>query len=238
MCTTAGRTYLAQRVLVATGPYTAPHVPAWAAQFPGRVQQLHSRDYRNPVQLPGTGAVGVVGSGNSALQIAADIAATGRPVFVAFDEKIAAVPNNHFTWAFLVVTGLLRIPRHTTLGRWMHQHPEPVVRGDFVRLRGFANATFIGRATSALPNGELRGQRTTSPPLEAIVWATGYHADYSWIDLPIIDPTGQPRHERGLTTAPGLAFLGLNWLDSRRSALMHGAGADAKRVVEALLRQA
>lgn len=235
--TAAGRLYLAQRVIVATGPYTTPHVPAWAGQLPAHMPQLHSRDYRNPAQLPGTGPVGVVGSGNSALQIAADIAAAGRPVFVAFDEKTAAVPNNQFIWALLVVTGLMRIPRHTALGRWMHQQPEPVVRGDLVRLRGLANVSFIGRATAALPTGGLQGQQAASPPLDAVVWATGYCPDYAWIELPIIAPTGQPRHHRGLTAAPGVAFLGLDWLDSRRSALLHGAGADARHVVQALLRQ-
>jgi putative flavoprotein involved in K+ transport len=54
--------------------------------------------------------------------------------------------------------------------------------------------------------------------------------------LPVLDAAGAPRHARGLTEVPGLAFLGLNWLDARRSALLHGAGADARRVVAALLK--
>ena len=60
--------------------------------------QLHSRNYQRPDQLPGTGPVAVVGSGNSALQIAADLAATGRPVFAAFDERISTTPNNQLMW--------------------------------------------------------------------------------------------------------------------------------------------
>lgn len=233
--TNTGRRYLARRVIVATGPYTTPRLPAWAAQVPARVAQLHSRDYRRPAQLPGTGTVAVVGSGNSALQIAADLAATGRPVAVTFDEKTSAMPNNQLMWAFLTATGLLRIPRHTALGRWMHTRPEPVVSGDLARLRRFANATFIGRATAARPDGSLQGQHASSPPLDALVWATGFRPDCRWIDLPIIGSDGQPQHRRGLTTAPGVAFLGLDWLDSRNSALLNGAGADARRVVEALL---
>jgi putative flavoprotein involved in K+ transport len=234
--TTAGRTYTARRVIVATGPYTAPKIPAWATQLPATVVQLHSRDYQQPAQLPGEGPVAVVGSGNSALQIAADIAATGRPVFVAFDEKTPAVPNNHFTWAFLTLTGLLRVSRHTALGRWMHRRPEPVVSGDLVRLRRFANATFVGRAMAALPSGALQGQRAATVPLAAVVWATGYGPDFGWIELPILAADGQPTHHKGLTKAPGVAFLGLNWLNTRRSALLNGAGADARRVVAELLR--
>ncbi|MBO2010000.1 flavin-containing monooxygenase [Hymenobacter negativus] len=235
--TEAGGHYLSQRVIIATGPYTTPRIPSWAVQVPAQVIQLHSSAYRRPAQLPGGGPVAVVGSGNSALQIGGDIAATGRPVMVAFDEKTPAVPNNQLSWALLAATGLMRIPRHTGLGRWMHAQPEPVVRGDLAHLRRFANATFIGRATASRSDGSLQGQQAASPPLDAIVWATGYQPDYSWIDLPIIGSDGHPRHQRGLTAAPGIAFLGLDWLDSRNSALLNGVGADARRVVHTLLKQ-
>ncbi|SFQ67474.1 flavin-containing monooxygenase [Hymenobacter arizonensis] len=233
--TAAGQAYAAQRVIVATGPYTAPKVPAWAAQLPAAVLQLHSRDYQRPAQVPGSGPLAVVGSGNSALQIAADLATTGRPVFVAFDERTPAMPNNEVMWAFLVSTGMLGISRHSALGRRMFNSPEPVVSGDLAKLRRWANAQFIGRAEAAMPSGAIRGRRAATPPLEAVVWATGYRPDYDWIDLPILAADGSPQHHRGITTAPGVAFLGLNWLDSRRSALLNGAGPDARRVVEALL---
>jgi putative flavoprotein involved in K+ transport len=232
--TATGRTYLAQRVLIATGPYTAPWVPDWGPQVPSQVTQVHSRDYRRPAQLPGAGPVAVVGSGNSALQIAADLATTGRPVWVAFDEKTPAVPNNQFTWASLAATRLLRVPRHTALGRWMHSQPEPVVSGDLARLRACTNVIFMGRAIAARPDRSIQGQQAVSPPLEAIVWATGYRPSYNWVDLPIIGSDGYPLHKRGLTEVPGVAFLGLDWLNSRSSALLHGAGADAKRIVSAL----
>jgi putative flavoprotein involved in K+ transport len=234
--TASEHTYLAKRVIIATGPYTAPRVPAWAAQLPAAVAQLHSSQYHRPSQLPGTGPVAVVGSGNSALQIAADLASTGRPVVVAFDDKTPALPNNQLMWLFLVLTGFLRIPRHTALGRRFFNRPEPVVSGDLAKLRRFANVTFIGRAEAALPSGAIQGQQGVSAPLDGVVWATGYQPDYSWIKLPIFEPNGAPRHRRGLTEMPGVAFLGLNWLDTRRSALLHGAGPDAKRVVAELLK--
>ena len=233
--TTAGRRYAARRVVIATGPYAAPRVPAWAPQLPPTVAQLHSSAYQRPAQLPGAGPVAVVGSGNSALQIAADVAATGRAVFVAFDERTLALPNNRAMWAVLRATGLLRASRHGPVGRRLFGRPEPVVSGDLARLRRFAHAHFIGRAEAALPTGALRGQRAASPPLDAVVWATGYRPDYGWVDLPIFDADGHPVHHHGLTAAPGVAFLGLDWLDSRRSALLHGAGPDARRVVAALL---
>jgi len=156
-------------------------------------------------------------------------------VFVGFDEKTPAVPNNQLTWAALLGLGLLRIPRHTRLGQFMYRQPEPIVSGDLARLRGFANAHFIGRVSAALPDGALQGRLEATPRLQAVVWATGFRPDYAWLHLPILAPDGSPRHHRGLTDAPGVAFLGLSWLDSRRSALLNGAGPDARRVVKALL---
>ena len=117
----------------------------------------------------------------------------------------------------------------------MHGRPEPVVSNDLARLRRFSNVTFIGRAEAGLAHGGIAGAPGTSAAAEAVVWATGYRPDYRWLALPILNPDGSPRHRRGLTDAPGVAFLGLNWLDSRRSALLNGAGPDARRVVAALL---
>lgn len=234
--TAEGQHYQARRVIVCTGAYNAPRLPNFAPQLPASVMQLHSRDYQQPAQVAGTGPVAVVGSGNSALQIAADLATTGRPVYVAFDERTPAMPNNSFMWAFLTATRLLRASRHSLIGSHMIRQPEPVVSGDLTRLRTFPNAHFMGRALGVELGGILRGRTQSTPPLEAVVWATGYGPDFKWIEAPIFGPDGYPRHHRGLTAAPGLAFLGLPWLNSRGSALMGGAGPDAEYVVEQLLK--
>ncbi|UYZ62653.1 flavin-containing monooxygenase [Hymenobacter weizhouensis] len=235
--TAAGLRYQARRVVVCTGPYTTPRRPAFAGQLPPAVQQLYSSAYQRPAQLPGTGPVAVVGSGNSALQIAADLAATGRPVFIAFDEKTPALANNTAMWAFILGTGLLQAGRNSPVGRLMRQRPEPVVSQDLHHLRGFDNVQWIGRATEATAAGTIQGQRAATPPLAAVVWATGFGPDYEWLRVPgALASDGQPLHHRGLSSVPGLAFLGLPWLHSRRSALMGGAAADARFVVRHLLK--
>ncbi|MBD2714154.1 NAD(P)-binding domain-containing protein [Microvirga sp. STR05] len=233
--TATGQMYQAQRVIVSTGAYSVPRIPDFAARLPTAVQQLHSSHYHSPQQIAGTGAVAVVGSGNSALQIAADLAATTRSVYAAFDDKTPSFPNNQATWALLKGTGMLGISRYNALGRYAMLQPEPVVRGDLQRLRRFPNAQFIGRASSSTPAGGLQGQRLATPPLEAIVWATGFGPGFDWIKLPIFEADGTPRHHYGLTEARGIAFLGLPWLNSRSSALMGGAGPDARHVVAQLL---
>ena len=236
--TAAGQTYHVRRVIVSTGAYSAPRTPAFGGQLPAGVQQLHSSQYRNPAQVAGAGPVAVVGSGNSALQIAADLARSGRPVYAAFDDQTPAFPNNQATWVLLKGTGMLRVSRYNFAGRAMMHRPEPVVLGDLQNLRRFPNAQFMGRATGVTAEGALQGRRATTPPLAAVVWATGFGPDFNWIKLPIFEADGTPRHQYGLTQAPGVAFLGLPWLNSRSSALMGGAGPDARHVVERLLATA
>jgi putative flavoprotein involved in K+ transport len=47
-----------------------------------------------------------------------------------------------------------------------------------------------------------------------VVWATGYALDFGWVDLPVLDEWGYPRHKRGVTIYPGLYAVGLRWLYS------------------------
>ncbi|CCH32775.1 NAD(P)/FAD-dependent oxidoreductase [Actinosynnema sp. NPDC047251] len=66
----------------------------------------------------------------------------------------------------------------------------------------------------------------------SVVWATGYRLDFGWVDLPVFDEYGFPRHTRGVTTHPGLYAVGLPWLHSMASSVVVGAGADAAHIVE------
>jgi putative flavoprotein involved in K+ transport len=63
---------------------------------------------------------------------------------------------------------------------------------------------------------------------DAVIWATGYRPDYSWIDLPIRDSNGRLRHRRGVTDVPGHYFLGLTWQHTRGSALIGWVKDDAE----------
>jgi putative flavoprotein involved in K+ transport len=61
----------------------------------------------------------------------------------------------------------------------------------------------------------------------AVIWATGYGFDFGWIDLPVLNPRGEPDHVRGITGVPGMYFLGLQWLAKLNSSLLSGVGDDA-----------
>jgi putative flavoprotein involved in K+ transport len=69
-----------------------------------------------------------------------------------------------------------------------------------------------------------------SAGINTIIWATGYSFDFSWIKFPIVDEYGYPIQQRGITSQPGLYFLGLNWMHQRKSGLFLGVGEDAAHV--------
>jgi putative flavoprotein involved in K+ transport len=70
--------------------------------------------------------------------------------------------------------------------------------------------------------------------IRSIVWATGFHPDYSWLDVPVLDHKGHLRHEGGVVDAPGLYAIGLPFLRRRKSSFIHGAEDDARDVVDHL----
>ena len=76
-----------------------------------------------------------------------------------------------------------------------------------------------GRTVSFADGSEL--------DVDALIWATGYRPDYSWIGLPVLDERGRARHRRGVTDVPGLFFLGLTWRHTRGSALLGWVKYDA-----------
>src|SRR5689334_8831627 len=76
---TAGWTVRARQVVVASGGFTGPFIPGFAARLDGGITQLHSRAYRNPGSVP-DGEVLVVGGGNTGVQLARELAEAGRPV--------------------------------------------------------------------------------------------------------------------------------------------------------------
>lgn len=61
----------------------------------------------------------------------------------------------------------------------------------------------------------------------AVIWATGYGVDFGWIDIPVLDISGEPRHRNGIADTPGLYFLGLPFLSKMSSAFLSGVGDDA-----------
>ncbi len=73
--------------------------------------------------------------------------------------------------------------------------------------------------------------------VSTIIWATGYRPDFSWLNLDVFDEDGRPRHVRGVTSEPGVYFLGLPWLMSRGSSFIYGVWHDAKHIADHIFIQ-
>ncbi len=66
-----------------------------------------------------------------------------------------------------------------------------------------------------------------SAGIGTVIWATGYHPDYSWLDVPVFDRKGRIRHDGGIVPAPGMYVMGLPFMRRRKSSFIDGAGDDA-----------
>ena len=66
--------------------------------------------------------------------------------------------------------------------------------------------------------------------ITSIIWATGFAVDYSWLQVAAFDDKGKPQHQRGVSSEPGVYFLGLPWQSRRGSSFIWGVWHDAKHV--------
>lgn len=236
--TTAGR-FEAPQVVVAAASYQTPRIPDFASDFGSEVTQLHSRDYRHPAQI-GDGSVLLVGAGNSGAEIAMDLARShevwlaGRDVgHIPFD--IAGLLGRKLL-VRLVIRGLFHrmLTMRTPMGRRfrakMHRHGMPLIRTRPGQLER-SGVRRIGRITGARAGTAIAEDGTELAPA-TVIWCTGYHPGFDWIDLPVLDPEGEPRHRFGRATdVDGLYFVGLHFQYAVSSAMVAGVGRDARRVV-------
>jgi putative flavoprotein involved in K+ transport len=68
----------------------------------------------------------------------------------------------------------------------------------------------------------------------AVVWCIGFRPDFSWLDVPVFNGRGYPSHTRGVTSVPGVYFMGLPWLHTWGSGRFSGVARDAQFVVDAI----
>ena len=188
--------------------------------------QLHSAEYRNPRALP-PGPVLVVGGGNSGFQIAEELAATRR-VDLSIATKAPMLPQrlagkDLFWW--LTRLGLMRVTTQSRLGRRLSARPDFIIGSSRRRLQA-AGVRFRPGVAGA-DGRTVRFTDGSSLDVGVVVWATGYRSDYSWIDIPGVVRDGKVIHQRGVTEAPGLYFLGLSWQHTRGSALLGFVHDDA-----------
>jgi putative flavoprotein involved in K+ transport len=230
----------AEQVVVAMGSWQRPWIPPFAQELDLRIVQLHSSEYRNPSQLR-DGGVLIVGAGNSGSEIALETA-RDHPTWLSGRDtghlpfRIDGLASRILLRPLFRLVFHRVLTVHTPIGRKVRQkvlyHGMPLIR---VKPQNLASAG-IERV------GRIVGVRDGLPVLEDdcvlevanVIWCTGFHPDFSWINLPVLGEEG-PMHERGVVaTEPGLYFVGLLFLYAASSAMIHGVERDAAYVARAI----
>ncbi|MDA0137289.1 NAD(P)-binding domain-containing protein [Solirubrobacter deserti] len=282
-------TWAASAVVLASGAFNRPHVPAVAESLPAQLDQVTPLDYKRPEQLR-DGRVLVVGASATGLQLADELLRSGREVTVAVGEHVR-MPRTYrgrdiMHWLDQIGRLDERYDEVDDLIRARHV-PSPQLVGTPDRAdldlnaltdRGAAlvgrlgavndgKAAFAGSLGNVCNLADLKlkrllktidqwggfdeGERPEPTRVDAtprvlidlvaegydtVLWATGFRADYSWLDLDVLDRKGEIRHDGGVVrNAPGLYRVGLNFLRRRKSSFIHGAEDDARELVDHLL---
>jgi putative flavoprotein involved in K+ transport len=220
------RAYTAQQVVIATGPFQTPFVPQIAEGLGDGVVQMHSAAYRSPESVP-DGRVLVVGGGNTGFQIAEELSAS-HEVHLAIGSRQTPLPQRilgrDLFW-YLDATGLIRKTTTSGVGQLMRKREDTLIGSNPRRARRHG-IELHGRAVAAA-GSTVSFADGSDLDVRGVIWATGFRVDHSWIDVPVFDGNGRAVHERGVTTAPGLYFLGQLWQHTRGSALLGWVKDDA-----------
>jgi putative flavoprotein involved in K+ transport len=236
----AGRRIAARQVVVATGPFRIPNVPAFAGELDPAIRQLHSNDYRDPSQLL-EGPVLVVGLSHSGADIAFETATTHRTILSGkaagqMPFRVTETRKAWLGWPVVEFAFAHVLTIRTPMGRAMRPH----VRqggGPLLRVR-LPDLDRVGverhdDKTVGVQEGKPVLADGTILDVANVVWCTGYRRDYSWIGAPVMGDDGYPVEVRGVSpTVPGLYFLGVPFSYAFTSMLVAGAGRDAKYVVD------
>lgn len=230
-----GERIVARQVVIATGAFGVPVVPALAAGLDPAMTQLHTDAYRDPDQVP-AGTVLVVGGGNSGFQVAQELARAGRSVALSEGARLRTIPQrilgrDVFWW--LSATRAIAAPATSWVGARLRAN-DPIIGSSRRQLRR-DGVVFHGR-TDAADGRRISFADGRRIDVDAVVWATGYRHDDRWVRVAgVLGPDGALVAQEGITASAGLFTIGRPWQRDRGSALLGFVGRDARRLSEVIV---
>lgn len=284
--------FTCDRVVIATGGYHRPKIPALSERLSPDILQIHSSEYKNPQSLPNRPIL-IVGTGQSGCQIAEDLHLAGKKVHLCvgsaprsprqyrgkdvvdwldkmgyYDLSIDRHPDKHKvrTKTNHYVTGRgggreIDLRHFALEGMKLYGHLEEI-RGDRLQFKSNLKqnldaADAVAESIKRTIDNFIEKNEITAPietpyqpvwkpetevlelnyrdaEIGTIVWCTGYHSNYEWIDIPVFDGKGYPGHDRGVTSVQGLYFLGLPWLYTWGSGRFSGIARDATYLADCI----
>lgn len=245
-CIKAGSNYFqSEHVVVAMSSYQKPKIPAFAGELNPDIVQLHSVDYRDPSQFR-EGGVLVVGAGNSGCEIALEASKNNHQVWLS-GRDVGNIPFHIESAAgkLLLIRLVVKVLFHlilttnTPIGRKVR--PKLVsMGGPLIRIKpkeidraGIERVEKLAGVSNGLP--VLKKNKVLDA--KNVVWATGFYPSFSWIDIPVFNGD-EPVHNRGVVKKErGLYFVGLHFLYSLSSDMIHGVNRDSKHVVDTIAKR-
>ena len=232
--TAAGERLAASGVVVASGSFGNPHRPVLAGSESFGGQISHVADYRNPDPFVGQRVV-VLGAGNSAVQVAHELAEKSTVTLARVREPqfVPQVVRGHDLHHWFEATGFDGFP-----GAWLSLlggAPLVLDTGDY--RAAYAEGRLDQRPVfSHLEHDDVVWADGSRETVDSIILATGYRPDVDYLStLGALDESGRPRHVGGIsTTHLGLVYLGLEGQRSFASNTLRGVSLDADQIMPAL----
>ena len=230
--TRSGQLHHARALIAATGAFHAPYQPSLTDQSAFTGQILHSRAYQTPQAFSGQRVI-VVGAGNSAVQIAVELARVAT-VTLAVREPVQFAPRRILGLDFHAFLHLIdRLPLGHLLDLssakqvWdFGEYHQAIAQGKPFQKPMFARFTATG----------VQWADGFREDIDSVIFATGYtHSLPYLLQTPALGALGKPLHRHGISTSvAGLYYLGMSGQRTLASATLRGVDADARVVVKHL----
>ena len=247
------RQFCCKNVIVGVGAYASPRLPDFATALNPSIVQLHSSEYRRPDDLP-PGRVLVVGFGTSGVEIACELATSGRTVLISgrptsqilskFVPKIFSSRNpllrllGKLHWNFMHRVVTIDTPMGRKAKSQIAHRGQPLIRVNQQHVLALG-VEQVPRVSDVV-DGKPRLDDGRILDVSSIVWCTGFHANYDFLDLPGLrfDEKGKLIAPHGIVREiPGLYFLGVPFQVGLTSSLVGGVGRDAALVVRHIVEE-
>ncbi len=239
--TCKNKTYQTKSVVVATGAFQNPFVPEISNGLSAQVVQVHSAKYHDPSDIP-EGTTLVVGTGNSGVQIASELAKRGTVLLSSGHSPLilpAKVGGKSIFW-WMDKVGIWKLflttSHHTMIGSYFLQLQSKIVIGTEVKNLLQKEKILLKPRVTACAENRVTFVDSTTAKVDSVIWATGFKQDFGWIGVAeVVSNDGNPVHTRGITKIPGFYFLGLPDFYSGGSSHIAGVKYDAKFLAEHIL---
>ncbi|NMI05053.1 NAD(P)/FAD-dependent oxidoreductase [Paenibacillus sp. SZ31] len=229
--TSSGEQFRTRSIISASGAFVNPHIPNIPGMHEFKGEILHAKDYRNEKEFKNKRII-VVGGGNSAVQIAVELAKTAHVTIasrspIKFKPQVIAGKDIHF-WLTI-----LRLDQSNWGKRLLQKSSDGVLdTGTYKNAidQGKPDAKLMFKAFTE--NGLVWADETREN-VDTVIFATGYIPNFEYLSgLNVLDSSGVPVKQ----SDESIHFVGIPWQTSFASATIRGSGNDAKKAVQSLVK--